>query len=85
MQRHAVPLHAVMISFISTGFEAHRFVYSYSLPGLSDFCPNMVDPKCNVVQYTVGIYDPVVQKFFSESRGWAFLSSLFLLNCGLKS
>lgn len=35
----------------------------------------MVDPKCNVTQYTVGISDPVVPKLFV----------LFLLNCGLKS
>lgn len=44
-------LHAVMISFIPTVFEVHRLVYfSYSLPGLSDSYPNMVDPKCNVAQ-----------------------------------
>ena len=50
-ERRSVPLHAVMISFISTVSEAHRFVYfSCSLPGLSDFYPNMADLKCNVAQ-----------------------------------
>lgn len=73
--RRSVPLHAVMISFISTVFDF--FIFSHSLPGLSDFYPNMVDPKCNVVQYTVGISDPVVQKFFSESSGWAFCTVCF--------
>lgn len=50
-ERCSVPPHAVMISFIPTVFEAHRFVYfSCLLPGLSDFYPNTVDPQCNVAQ-----------------------------------